>query len=573
MRFHIFRILIFSGLAVLAAGLFRVQVLKGDYYSNLGERNRVRLIALEAPRGRVFDRRGNLLATNRSSYDVVATPEDVTPEVFHRLAQILSLPEEEVRERMSAPREYPFAPALIAEDIPLEVVFRIEELRPDLPGVRIRISGMRFYPYGPTASHVIGYIGKINREEYEKYRDQRDRYGLNSLIGRMGIERLLDKELRGWRGGRQLEVNARGKLVKVLSERAPEPGRDITVTLDLDLQKHVMELIEGKHAAVALLDLKSEEILVLASSPAYNPNVFIRPGQGQQRLEFLRDKEFPMLDRGVSSAYPPGSVFKLVTALAALETGKITPNTTFHCPGWFRLNARSRKFHCWYEHGHGSLNLYQAIERSCNVYFYNLGKKLSPDQIAEYSRRLGLGEAMELEVSNIAPGLVPDSAWKKEKYREKWYTGDTLSFAIGQSYLLVSPIQVLKLTAIIAKNGKSVDPVLIRREREPGVSEKVAIKPDHLKAIRQGMLKVVESNFGTGQLARVEFDKLAGKTGTAQVPPHDAHAWMTGFFPYDNPQLAFVVFVEHGGSGGYATADIVKDMIGAWREAYGPAVA
>ncbi len=492
----------------------------------------------------------------------------MTPEVFLRLAELLKLPEKEIRRRMSAPREYPFAPAVIEEDISREMAFRVEELRPELPGVWIRVSGIRYYPYGETASHLIGYIGKISPREYE--RGTKERFGMNSLVGRTGIERIFDERLRGWRGGRQVEVDARGRLVQVISERTPVRGEDLTVTLDLEFQKKIMDLIREQKASVAVMDLESEGLIALASAPAYDPNVFVMPGHSHERVDILKDPESPMVDRGTASAYPPGSVFKLVTALAALETGKITPETRFRCDGKFRLNANSRAFHCWYEPGHGSLNLYEAIERSCNVYFYELGRRLSADVIAKYARILGLGEKMQIELSRIAPGLVPDTEWKQQRFHEKWYQGDTISYAIGQSYLLTSPLQILRLSAIIAKNGKNVEPRLILESggENKHKREKVAIHAENLKAIRRAMLQVVEANYGTGQLARVDFGKMAAKTGTAQVPPKKAHSWMTGFFPYDNPEIAFVVFVEHGGPGGVTAAGIAKEMIRIWGETH-----
>jgi penicillin-binding protein 2 len=571
-RYYLFRVFVYAGLLVLSLGLFRTQVLQGRRYRHLGDQNRIRLIPLEAPRGRVFDRKGNLLAGNRASYEVVATPEDVTPEVFPLLAKLLKQRENEIRLRMSAAREYPFAPAVIQEDIPLELAFRIEEYMPELPGVSIRISSRRYYPYKETASHLIGYIGKINPDEYMQW--DRARFGMTSLVGRAGLEKIFDDRLRGWRGGRQIEVDARGQMIRVLSEKIPEPGEDLVLTLDLEFQKKIMELIEGKHASVAVLDLQTEGLVALASTPAYDPNVFVSPAFVKERLEILRNPESPMLDRGVGSAYPPGSVFKLVTALTALEKNKITPQTRFFCPGTFRLKGRSRPFHCWYEKGHGSLDLYQAIERSCNVYFFNVGRRLSPDDIAEYAHELGLGETMQLETTHIVPGLVPDSVWKKEKYHDDWYLGETLSFAIGQSYLLVSPIQILRLTAIIAKNGQIIEPtILLEKARERTAEGKTAVKEENLKIIRRAMLKVVQSDYGTGQLARVDFAKMAAKTGTAQVPSKTAHSWMTGFFPYENPEIVFVVFVEHGGSGGITSAKIVKEMLEIWRKINAPQMA
>ncbi len=564
-RFHFFQVFVFVLLVFLGLGLFQTQVIQGHYYYELSKRNRVRLIPLEAPRGRVFDCKDRLLATNRASYNVIAIPEDVFPEVYPRLAKLLDMPVKEIRRRMSAGREYPFAPAVIKEDVSQEVAFRIEERKPELPGVSIRVDGVRYYPYGETASHVIGYIGSVGRNEYAAL--DHDRFGLDSKIGRAGIEKVFDETLRGWRGGEQIEVDARGQKVRVLSDREPEPGSDITLTLDLEFQKKIMEMIKGRHASVAVLDLETDGLLALASAPAYDPNIFVSPATSEQRLKILKDVNAPMLDRGINAAYPPGSIFKLVTALAGLDLGKITPETRFKCTGSFQLGPKSKPAHCWNHEGHGSLNLYEALERSCNIYFFNVAKRLTPDEIAHYAHELGLGEPLKIEISRIAPGLIPDSAWKKERFNQPWFQGETLNMAIGQGYMLVTPFEILRLTSIIAKDGKVTEPHLIVQDRS-GMAEapRVAIREENLSAIKRAMLQVVESDYGTGQLARVDFEKLAGKTGTAQAPPLDPHSWMTGFFPYKNPKLAFVVFVEHGGSGGITSARIVKQMLETWRD-------
>jgi len=552
-------------MVLLGLGLFETQVVRGTYYYELSKRNRVRLIPLEAPRGRVFDQKERVLAGNRPSYNVIAIPEDIAPEVYPLLAKLLEIPENEVRKRMSEGREYPFAPAVIKEDIPQELAFRIEERRPELPGVSVRVEGIRYYPYGETASHVIGYIATINARECQGM--DRDRFGVNSKIGRAGIEKAFDDSLRGWRGGQQIEVDARGQMVQVLSERKPEPGADITLTLDLEFQKKIMELIKGLHASIAVLDLETNGLLAMASAPAYDPNIFVSPAASEQRLQVLKDENSPMLDRGINAAYPPGSVFKLVTALAGLDLGRITPETRFRCTGSFQLTPKSKPAHCWLHEGHGNLNLYEALERSCNVYFWNVAKRLTPDEIAHYAHELGLGEPLKLEISRMAPGLIPDSAWKKARFNQPWYQGETLNMAIGQGYMLVTPFEILRLTSIIAKNGKVVEPHLVVEDRTVmPEAPRVAIREENLDAIRRGMLQVVESDYGTGQLARVDFDKLAGKTGTAQAPPQKAHSWMTGFFPYKNPKIAFVVFVEHGGSGGITSARLVKQMLEMWRD-------
>ncbi len=570
MRLNILKGIVLIGVCALVLGLFQTQVFQGGYYRNLSEENRIRLVPEEAPRGQVYDRAGKLLATNRASYHLVATPEDVTPDVYPELAHLLKISEREVRERMSSPREYPFAPVVLLRDIPRELLFKVEELRPELPGVSIQTETIRSYPYGPVAAHIIGYLGKINQREYEK--GDRERFGMESLIGRSGIEKIYDLRLRGFRGGKQVEVNARGERIRVVAEKTPVPGEDLTLAIDLEFEKRLMELIKDKKATVAFLDLKTNELMALVSSPAFNPNVFVSPSGAAERLQFLKDRDSPLLERGSGAAYPPGSVFKLVTALAALESGKITPQTTFNCPGYFRLKPGGRAFHCWNEKGHGSVDLYRAIERSCNVYFYNVGRLVGADTLAHYARELGLGQTLDLEMTNMAPGLVPDSMWKKNHFKQEWYPGETLSFAVGQSYLLVSPLQILRLAAMLAKDGEWVEPKLIRNPAR-GADEpkkRIAISEKNIKVIKQGMLKVVNSDYGTGQLARIDFDQLAGKTGTAQAPPKAPHAWMTGFFPYQNPEIAFVVLLEHGGSGGINAARVVKQAIHIWKELYQP---
>lgn len=576
MRYRVYSFLFYVGIGILATGLFHVQVFQGSHFRTISEKNRIRIIPLEAPRGRVYDRNHQLLVTNRPSFDIVVTVDEVSPKVYPVLSKILKLSEWEIRKRIQGKREYRFAPAIVAEDVSQEVVHQIEERRPELPGIMIRVTSLRYYPYAETASHIIGYIGKVTDEEYKKL--NRERFGMSSFIGRAGLEKIYDEDLRGWRGGKQLEVNAKGEMIKVLKEKLPEPGKDITISIDLEFQKKIMELIQKDRASVAVLDLKNEQLLALASNPAFDPNAFVAPGKSKQRMQFLKDRAAPLVDRGVSSAYPPGSVFKLVTGIAGLEKGVITPNTRFFCNGAFRLNSKSRPFHCWNHAGHGSVNLYEALERSCNVYFYNVARKLSPEDIASYARELGLGERIEMDATNVAPGLVPDTAWKNQKMKDKWYQGETLSFAIGQGYLMTSPVQILRLVAIIARNGIRIEPKIVLEDdhdhpkrKKSSEKEHVAILEENLKVIKRGMLHVVESPYGTGQMARVDFTKLAAKTGTAQAPPNQSHSWMAGFFPYEKPEMAFVVFVEHGGSGGITAARIVKDMLKAWKSSYAPA--
>lgn len=564
-RPHIFQSVILSFVFILAGGLFYTQVVRGPEFVQMSERNSIRLIPLEAPRGRVLDAKGRLLADNRASFDVVAIPEDVKPATFVKLAPLLGLTPLEVRKRLAEKREYFFAPAVIEEDVTQELAYRIEEHRPELPGVSIRVSGIRYYPYGKVGAHLIGYIGKINASEYEKA--ERGRYGMNSVVGRAGLERSRDEELRGWRGGKTIQVNAAGRLVKVISERDPEPGKDLHLTIDLEFQKKIMAMIEGKNAIVAVMDLESDGILALASTPSYDPNIFVSPSRNEERAAILKSDHSPLMDRSMNSAYPPGSIFKLITGLAGLETGEIKPGSRFYCGGQFFSNSKSRPMKCWWHTGHGSINLYESLERSCNVFFYNVARKVGPEQIAYHARLFGLGAPSQIETGSVNAGLIPDPEWKMKKMHEKWYEGETLNMGIGQGYVQTNPIQILRMTAMIAKDGEISEPHLLKREKDPSARKPhLPIKREHLAAIRKGMFQVVQSPYGTGQLADVEFAQLSAKTGTAQDPPNQPHSWMTGFIPSNKPKLALVVFVENGGSGGITGGKIVKQVLLAAKE-------
>lgn len=565
MRYSIFQATVFSLLALLAAGLFHTQVIRGPEFAQMSERNYIRLIPLEAPRGRIFDAQGRLLADNRPSFDIVAIPEDVRPDTFVKLAPILGLTPLEVRKRLSEKREYLFAPAIIVEDVGEEVAYQVEEHRPELPGVSVRVSGIRYYPYAKTGAHLAGYIGKINQSEYEK--SDRSRFGMTSMVGRAGLERTFDEDLRGWRGGRTIQVNAMGQLVKVISERNPEPGKDLRLTVDLEFQDKVMKLIDGKKAVVAVLDLQTDGILALATTPSYDPNIFVSPAREHERAEVLSGKNSPLFDRAMNSVYPPGSIFKLITGLAGLETGSIQPGSRFYCSGKFFATSKSRPMKCWWHTGHGSINLYEALERSCNVYFYNVARKVGVDKIAYYARLFGFDAPYVLETGSVAAGLIPDTEWKQKKMKDKWYEGETLNMGIGQGYVQTAPFQILRMVAMIAKDGEMSEPHLFQKAPDPSARKpRLAVKKENIKALKKGMLQVVHSPYGTGQLAKVDFAKMGAKTGTAQNPPKEPHSWMTGFLPFQNPRLAFVVFVENGGSGGITAGKIVKEVLLAAKE-------
>ena len=415
---------------------------------------------------------------------------------------------------------------------------------------------------------MLGYIGKITKEEYRSM--DHEIFMLDSYVGRSGLEKTFDDSLRGEDGGRQIEVNARGEQLRVLSEKEPVRGEDITLSVDLNLERAVVPFLGDKRVTVLMMDLKTGELPVFLSHPDFDPNLFVEGDKDEERIKLLRDQSRPLINRAISGTYPPGSVFKLVTALAGLETGKITRYTTFVCNGFFRLSPHSRRFKCWEPEGHGRMDLLSGLERSCNVYFYNVGHLVGEKELSHYAHELGLGEPLSLDIP-AADGLIPSAEWKRSKYSSAWYGGETISFAIGQGYVLVTPLHILRLVAIVAKDGEVPVPTLIKTQ--PGARIpifKTHAHKESFKAIKQGMLRVVESNFGTGQLARLDFMKVAAKTGTAQAPPEKPHAWFAGFFPYEDPQFALVVFVEHGGSGGLAAATIAKKVLEIWHRLDAP---
>lgn len=547
-------------------GLFQTQVIRGGYYRRVSEQNRIRIIRLEAPRGDIFDRAGRLLATSRSAYNVYAIPEDFNPLDLPALGRLLSLGEGEIRKRLSQSRFASFTPVLLKEDVSKETAMKVEEQSPELTGIFIQDAAIRTYPEGESAAHLVGYIGKISPHEYRQF--DSGRYSFASWIGRSGIERAFDQTLRGEDGGRQLEVDARGIPIRLMSELEPEPGGDLHLTIDIELEKRLADLAAGKKSAILVMDLKKGELLAAVSTPGFDPNVFVTPGQGTERLSLIGAKDYPLFDRSLNGLYPPGSIFKLVTAMAALENGTITPHTTFQCPGYFRFGPRSRPFKCWFHEGHGRIDLYTALERSCNVYFYNVGRLLGEKKLAAYARKLGFGSSVAFELPT-ANGLVPDAEWKKKTHDEQWWAGETITLAIGQSYLLVSPLQILRLVSAIATDGRVFGPTLVQGDSAPEASRlKIPVREGTFKTIRQGMLQAVSSDRGTAQLARVNFAKLAGKTGTAQAPPGDPHAWFGGFFPFNDPEIAFLVFIERGKSGGLTAAQIAKKAVHLYHELY-----
>ena len=549
--------------AVLWLRAFSLQIVWGEYYRRLSEKNRIRMEPIEALRGPILDRNGVVLVENRPSYTVAVMPSrtgnlDTT---MAYLGRITGVGEEEVRRRMSAQRRWPHQPVKVRRDLPFSVLAAIEEHRYELPGVIYQIEARRSYPFGKLASHVLGYVGEPTRREFAKL--AREGYLYGELVGRSGVELYYERLIHGRPGVRYTEVDALGREVRVLSYRDPLPGARLYLTLDVRLQKAAEEAFgKGRTGALVMLDPRNGDILAMVSRPAFDPALFSGVLSKETWEAIQADTSYPLLNRAVQSAYPPGSTLKPLTALVGLVSGGVDEDTEFECHGSFRFGDRT--FRCWKEEGHGRLDLIGAIAQSCDVYFYKLAVRTDVDVWAQYARALGLGSPTGVDLPGEVGGLVPS----REYYGRGWTQGLMLNLAIGQGEVLVTPIQMACYAGAIG-TGRLVQPhVLLRVEERNGrtftvepKSRDLPVPPEVLAIVRRGMLEAVEGKDGTGRAARVAGVKVAGKTGTAQNPHGEHHAWFVAFAPYEDPTIALAVVVEHAGHGGAVAAPIAGKVL------------
>ncbi len=566
MRVLVLKYVLTGFLIVLLGGLFYTQILQGEYYADLSENNRIRLLPVEAPRGKIMDRNLVIMAGNRPSYNIYMILHDFSRELSPWLEGVLKLPPGSLDEKFTAKKINPYLPFELKQDVPREVIFKIEEKKPELTGIYITVAGRRYYPLGDRTGHLTGYLGKVTGPEY---RESEGKYGRNDFIGRAGIEKQFDNMLRGEEGGRQVEVNSRGEIIRTLGEKKPVLGKDIILSIDADLQNVVWTAVSDhpNSLSVGIADVRTGEMLALVSKPSYDPNIFVSGGKTSDRLAALSDAKHPMLNRFVSVGYPPGSVFKLVTGAAGLETKKINPASSFNCDGDFHIGSSRHVFHCWNSYGHGTLDFRSALTRSCNVYFYNVGRLVGEKAIAHAARLVGLGESPGVDLPAVFSGLVPDDAWKRKQLNDRWYQGETISYAIGQSYLLVSPLQILRMVATFANFGK-MPAMTILKGKEPKL-QPIAMNSSTIETIRNAMQDVVQTDQGTGKYARVPFTEIGAKTGTAQNPTGKSHAWFGGFFPFEAPRFAMVTMIEQGGGGGLAAGTLSKEILMGWKDKKG----
>ncbi len=573
---------------VLVLRLWYLQIHKGSEYRQQSEQNRTRVQSLPAPRGNIRDRNGRLLVTNRPSFDVVWTRDDAPTaeeqeEVRRRLANLLGADISDILERCRLADELPkYTPITLAEDIDWSSLARIENRRFALPGIRIEARPTRRYPHGDIASHLLGYIGAISSRELTKRREQG--YTASDLIGKRGIERIFEDYLRGEKGSRYLEVDARGYEQKVLTVRPPLPGDDLTLTIDVDIQEAAEAALAGKAGAVVVMEVESGRLLALASSPPIPISRFIGRIPAAVWDPLVANPLKPMTNKAIQGRYPPGSTYKIITAMAGLSEGVITPDTVFYCSGSLKLG--NTRFGCWKRGGHGAISLRRALAESCDVYFYLVGQKLGVDRLAAYARSFGLGSRSGIELEHESAGLVPTAEWKRRRHHEPWQEGETLTVAIGQGFNLATPLQICMMTVATANGGTVYRPQFIERitrpdgsvvrEFSPEVIATVKGNPRFLRAIRRGLVAAVNDRHGTGGLAKLDGILVAGKTGTSQVAhkkrikssreeeiPYRLrdHAWFTCYAPADKPEIAVTVLVEHGGHGGSTAAPIAKQVL------------
>jgi penicillin-binding protein 2 len=579
--FTYFNIIIIVAFSLIFARLWYLQVIKGDYFKSLSENNRIRIQEVPAPRGILYDRHGTPLVDSFPSFDVSLFRQDMPnpAALIPVLSQILSLDPEKLKAKIAGV-EGPLAVQnlKIKSDISRQELARVETRHLDLPGVMVNVVIRRNYPNGPLASHVIGYLGEINPEELQL--EDFSNHKMGYIIGKYGIEQEFELDLMGENGGRQYEVNALGRKVKVLGNVEPNPGNNLFLTLDFELQKAAEEAMAGKVGALVAMNPQNGDILALTSKPDFDPNLFARGITPENWKRISQDPDRPLQNRAIQGQYPPGSVFKIVTAIAALEEKVIAPDTTFQCSG--ALSFGNREYHCWKKEGHGRINLWQAIVESCDVYFYQVGLQVGVDRIAKYASEMGLGSITGYPLGQEKPGLIPTSSWKARRFKVPWQAGETLSTAIGQGFNLATPLQIACTLSAIANGGKYYQPRVVESVRTPHgetlqefpsqATRILNISPETLDFIRGALRGVVNSPKGTGGKGRIEGYDVAGKTGTAQVIRREArnpsspdemedHAWFACFAPANQPEIVVVVLIEHGGHGGSAAAPIARKVM------------
>ncbi|MEZ5778892.1 MAG: penicillin-binding protein 2 [Paracoccaceae bacterium] len=574
-------------IATLGFRMRHLQLDQADQFRLLAEENSIKIRLIPPARGLLHDRNGTLIAGNEQNYRITITREDAgdIDDVLARLARLIPLSDEDIKHaKTEIERRSPTLPITVADRLSWEDFSRVAVNAPALPGVTTEVGLSRVYPLGPDLAHVLGYVGPVSDYDLSKLSDPDPLLQIPRFqIGKLGVEAKLEAELRGNAGTRRIEVNSSGRVMRELSRKDGDPGADVQLTIDHRLQNYVQARLGEESAAAVVLDITEGDILAISSAPSFDPNMFVRGISGTEYRALTENDHRPLADKSVQGAYPPGSTFKLVTALAALDAGVISTEESVYCPGYTELG--NRRFHCWKRAGHGHMRLVESIEQSCDVYFYEIAQRVGIEKISEMARLLGIGARFDLPMSAVSEGLAPDKEWKKRKYNTDWLIGDTLNAGIGQGFVLASPLQLAVMAARVG-SGRLVTPRLIRAIENRDVpvpgAPPLGVGEGHLRAVREGMFQVSNARRGTAYGSRIVDDtmRMAGKTGTSQVRNITAaerargvisnddlpwerrdHALFVCFAPLEAPRIAVSVVVEHGGGGSTAAAPIARDII------------
>lgn len=571
---------------ILLLRLWHLQIVNDERYRTLSERNRSRFIHIDAPRGTMYDRNGVMVVDSRPAFSVSVLRQEVADRqaLFRRLSQLLDIEPRQLEARWRAGQILPdYQPLPLLEDVDRATMEIVQEHSLELPGVIVEAKPLRDYPYGEMAAHLLGYLGEITEDDLQ--RPEASRYRSGSLIGKTGLERLFEERLRGEDGYRLIEVNVRGRELRQVTTQKPTPGERLILTLDAKVQAAGEKAFGDLAGGAIVLDVRNGDVLALVSRPAFDPAQFARGINTGEWQALLEDTRHPMQNKVLRGQYPPGSTFKIAVALAALEAGDATPETTINCSGGIFLG--SHEFRCWNKSGHGSVDLHRALKESCDVWFYRVGMLVGIDRIAAMCRRLGLGNPVGFPFGGERGGLIPDREWKKKRFGTAWYNGETVISSIGQGYVLTTPLQLATMTATVANGGTVWKPQVVKRIEslqgellwtpEPEKVLESKWSAANLRAIRHALEAVVNEPGGTAYRSHIPEVRYAGKTGTSQVVgrrgakeadtsryEHRDHALFVAYAPAVAPEIAVAVIVEHGGHGGSAAAPVAKAMFEAY---------
>jgi penicillin-binding protein 2 len=594
-KIRVFAILVIFVFICLSMRIWYLQILKWQYLTGLSENNRVRMVSLPAYRGMIKDRNGETLVSIRPSFNLYITPEDAgdSASSLDLLAKKIKFERGKLKKNIG--KEKSFKDILIKADISREEVAFVEENNMRLPGIKIKAEPLRNYVYKDLMSHTLGYLGEISKSKLKNTNNPF--YSQGDFVGKNGLENVFESTLRGKKGHKEVEADVSGRELKTIRKLPSESGNNLILTLDVKVQEELEKAMTSTpekivNGSAVVIKVQTGEILAITSKPTFDPNEFaagITPGNWRK---LINDEMHPLQNRSIHSQYPPGSTYKIAVAYAALEEGVINPETTIYCPGHFKL-GRGR-YRCWKKNGHGAVNLHDALVQSCDVYFYTVGHRMGIDTLARYAKKFGFGSPAGVGLSREKSGLVPSTQWKLKNRKKPWLLGETISASIGQGYNLVTPLQQANMMAAVANGGMLLKPYLVKRIEEPGgttikeffpeIRGQIAGSSENMEVIRKALRDVVNGPRGTGKRSRLKNVIVSGKTGTVQVVrmksneelekedevpyKYRDHAWFVAFAPYEKPEIAVAVLVEHGGHGGSTAAPIAQKVFKKYFQLY-----